>query len=74
MPSNPKRPGASASQSFKAIEIRAALQLLETLRAGGDVTRILQHEGVVGLEAKLRAMERSLERQMAFRVIEGGRR
>lgn len=62
MPSNPKRKGTSASQSFKPSEVDLGLNILRTLKRGGDVRASLTHlPAFNGLLAKFIRMQASIK-------------
>lgn len=67
MPSNPKKPGTSASQSFTKKEIDAACQMLDMGARGGDVAILMRTAPVRKLHAKFKRMSARLVEQTVER-------
>ncbi len=65
MPSNPHRPGAAASTSFRASEVMWLDQVLAIIRRGGDARDLMRRDP--GVQRKVESMKASLRRQREVR-------
>lgn len=63
MPRNAHRPGASASQSFRAEDVAFLDELCTLLSRGADVSILARNPAFTRLRAKVHTMQLSIERQ-----------
>lgn len=69
MPSNPKRPGTNAGNTFTKQEIDGVVQLLDKLHRGEDVRVLLRQPPIANLYAKFKRMQGKLDRIQRDRLL-----
>lgn len=60
MPSNPKRSGTGASQSFTKPEVEGMCSLFEILARGGDVSILVRSKELQHVRTKFHRMRQSI--------------
>lgn len=63
-----KQDRVSASQSFKAGEVKVLSSILDALLRGGDARQAARHEAFAGLARKTSAMKRRIEEKRQIGV------
>lgn len=63
MPRNHHRPGSSASHSFQKAEVDAAVQLMDALYRGSDVSVLLRNRSLAAVYRKFTYMQQKIDRE-----------